>query len=51
MIENKGRNIITLGGDGALNGLIGKVHGSAAKNGLAGMTRALALEMAQLESA
>src|SRR5690606_32695293 len=38
--------IITLGGDGALTGLHGKVHGSAAKNGLAGMTRSLALELA-----
>jgi 3-oxoacyl-[acyl-carrier protein] reductase len=47
MIRNKGGNIITLGGDGALSGLVGKVHGSAAKNGLAGMTRSLALEMAQ----
>ena len=47
MIENKSGNIVTLGGDGALSGLVGKVHGSAAKNGLAGMTRALALEMAQ----
>jgi 3-oxoacyl-[acyl-carrier protein] reductase len=46
MIANKGGSIITLGGDGALSGLIGKVHGSAAKNGLAGMTRALALELA-----
>lgn len=46
MIANQGGNIITLGGDGALSGLIGKVHGSAAKNGLAGMTRALALELA-----
>ena len=36
-----------LGGDGALSGLVGKVHGSAAKNGLAGMTRALALEVAE----
>ena len=47
MMENGSGNIVTLGGDGALSGLAGKVHGSAAKNGLAGMTRALALEMAQ----
>jgi 3-oxoacyl-[acyl-carrier protein] reductase len=47
MIEMRSGSIITLGGDGALNGLVGKVHGSAAKNGLAGMTRALALEMAE----
>jgi 3-oxoacyl-[acyl-carrier protein] reductase len=47
MIEQKSGSIVTLGGDGALSGLVGKVHGSAAKNGLAGMTRALALEMAQ----
>jgi len=46
MIGNKGGNIITLGGDGALNGIVGKVHGSAAKSGLAGMTRALARELA-----
>lgn len=49
MIANKGGSIVTLGGDGALSGLVGKVHGSAAKNGLAGMTRALALELAQYD--
>ena len=47
MIANGGGNIITLGGDGALSGLVGKVHSSAAKSGLAGMTRALARELAE----
>jgi 3-oxoacyl-[acyl-carrier protein] reductase len=46
MIANRGGNIVTLGGDGALSGIVGKVHGSAAKGGLAGMTRALARELA-----
>lgn len=46
MLDSGGGNIITLGGDGAMNGLAGKVHGSAAKCGLAGMTRSLALELA-----
>jgi 3-oxoacyl-[acyl-carrier protein] reductase len=39
-------NIITLIGDSALTGAAGKVHSSAAKSGLAGMTRALAREFA-----
>ncbi len=47
MIRSRRGNIITLGGDGALSGLVGKVHGSAAKSGLAGMTRALAREVAE----
>jgi 3-oxoacyl-[acyl-carrier protein] reductase len=38
-------NIITLAGDTALTGAIGKVHSSSAKSGLAGMTRALAREL------
>ncbi len=38
-------SIITLAGDTALNGAVGKVHSSAAKSGLAGMTRALAREL------
>lgn len=37
--------IITLAGDTALTGAIGKVHSSSAKSGLAGMTRALAREL------
>jgi 3-oxoacyl-[acyl-carrier protein] reductase len=37
-------DVITLGGDTALNGAVGKVHSSAGKSGLAGMTRALARE-------
>jgi len=47
MIKNGGGHIITLGGDTALSGAVGKVHSSAAKSGLAGMTRALARELAQ----
>lgn len=47
MIEAGGGNIITLAGDTALSGAVGKVHSSAAKSGLAGMTRALAKELAQ----
>jgi 3-oxoacyl-[acyl-carrier protein] reductase len=38
-------NIITLAGDTAFNGAVGKVHSSAGKSGLAGMTRALAREL------
>jgi len=37
--------IITLAGDSALSGAVGKVHSSSAKSGLAGMTRALAREL------
>jgi 3-oxoacyl-[acyl-carrier protein] reductase len=37
-------DVITLGGDTALNGAVGKVHSSAGKSGRAGMTRALARE-------
>ncbi len=37
-------HIITLAGDTALTGAVGKVHSSSAKSGLAGMTRALARE-------
>jgi 3-oxoacyl-[acyl-carrier protein] reductase len=37
-------DVITLGGDTALNGAVGKVHSSAGKSGLSGMTRALARE-------
>ena len=45
MIASGGGNIITLAGDTALNGAVGKVHSSSAKSGLAGMTRALAREL------
>jgi 3-oxoacyl-[acyl-carrier protein] reductase len=45
MIAAGSGNIITLGGDTALNGAVGKVHSSAAKSGLAGMMRALAREL------
>lgn len=38
-------DIITLAGDTALTGAVGKVHSSSAKSGLAGMTRALAREL------
>jgi 3-oxoacyl-[acyl-carrier protein] reductase len=47
MIAAGGGSIITLGGDNALYGAVGKVNSSAAKNGLLGMTRALAKELAQ----
>lgn len=45
MINAGSGNIITLAGDTALNGAVGKVHSSSAKSGLAGMTRALAREL------
>lgn len=47
LIKAGGGNIVTLGGDNALDGAIGKVNSSAAKNGLVGMTRALAKELAK----
>jgi 3-oxoacyl-[acyl-carrier protein] reductase len=47
LIKAGGGNIVTLGGDNALSGAAGKVSNSAAKNGLVGMTRALAKELAQ----
>jgi 3-oxoacyl-[acyl-carrier protein] reductase len=46
MIESGGGNIVTLAGDTALMGAVRKVHSSAAKSGLVGMTRALARELA-----
>ena len=46
MMQNGGGNIVTLAGDSALLGVVGKVHSSAAKNGMVGMTRALAKELA-----
>jgi 3-oxoacyl-[acyl-carrier protein] reductase len=45
MLDAGGGCIVTLGGDTALSGAVGKVHSSAAKSGLAGMTRALAREL------
>ena len=39
-------NIVTLGGLSALSGAAKRVHGSVAKHGLVGMTRALAREVA-----
>jgi 3-oxoacyl-[acyl-carrier protein] reductase len=47
MIEAGGGNIITLGGDNALSGAIGKASSSAAKNGLVGLTRSLSKELAE----
>jgi 3-oxoacyl-[acyl-carrier protein] reductase len=47
MIRNGGGNIVTLAGDSALLGAHKKVHSSAAKNGMVGMTRALAKELAE----
>ena len=47
MIEARGGNIITLAGDSALTGAVRKAHSSAAKNGLVGLTRALARELAE----
>jgi 3-oxoacyl-[acyl-carrier protein] reductase len=46
MLENKRGNIITLGGDAVLLGGNRKAHNTAAKNGLVGLTRALAKELA-----
>jgi len=45
MIAAGSGNIITLAGDTALTGAVGKVHSSSAKSGLTGMTRALAREL------
>ena len=47
LIKSGSGNIVTLTGEGVLVGAAGKVNNSAAKNGLAGMTRALARELAQ----
>jgi 3-oxoacyl-[acyl-carrier protein] reductase len=47
MIEAGGGAIVTLGGLMALSGAKNRVHGSVVKHGLVGMTRALALEVAQ----
>ncbi|MEI7681770.1 MAG: SDR family oxidoreductase [Betaproteobacteria bacterium] len=46
MLEHKGGNIITLGGDAVLLGGNRKSHNTTAKNGLLGLTRALSKELA-----
>lgn len=46
MLEHKSGNIITLGGDAVLLGGNRKSHNTTAKNGLVGLTRALAKELA-----
>ena len=45
MLKQGRGDIVTLAGDTALTGAVGKVHSSSAKSGLAGMTRALAREL------
>ena len=45
MLKQGSGDIITLAGDTALTGAAGKVHSSAAKSGLAGMSKALAREL------
>ena len=47
MIANGGGSIVTLGGMMALSGAKKRVHGSVAKHGLVGFTRALAREVAE----
>ena len=47
MIANGGGSIVTLGGMMALSGSKKRVHGSVAKHGLVGFTRALAREFAE----
>jgi len=47
MIKSGGGSIVTLGGMSALSGAKKRVHGSVAKHGLVGMTRALAREVAE----
>ncbi len=47
MIENGGGNIVTLAGDAVLLGNSGKAHNTTAKNGLVGLTRVLARELAE----
>jgi 3-oxoacyl-[acyl-carrier protein] reductase len=47
MIKAGGGAIVTLGGMMALAGAKDRVHGSVVKHGLVGMTRALALDLAQ----
>ena len=47
LIKAGGGAIVTLGGMMALSGAKNRVHGSVVKHGLVGMTRALALDLAQ----
>lgn len=47
MLAAGGGSIVTLGGMMALSGAKRRVHGSVAKHGLVGMTRALARELAE----
>ena len=47
MIAAGGGSIVTLAGDNAISGAVGKVNSSAGKSGLTGMTRALAKELAK----
>ena len=47
MLAKRGGNIVTLGGDAVLLGGNRKAHNTAAKNGLVGLTRALAKELAE----
>jgi 3-oxoacyl-[acyl-carrier protein] reductase len=47
MLESRGGSIVTLAGDTALLGALKKAHNSAAKNGIIGLTRALAKELAE----
>lgn len=44
MIKNGGGSIVTLGGTQSLSGAKNRVHGSVAKHGLVGFTRAIARE-------
>jgi 3-oxoacyl-[acyl-carrier protein] reductase len=46
MLANRRGNIVTLGGDAVLQGGNRKAHNTTAKNGLVGLTRALAKELA-----
>ena len=47
MLAKRSGNIVTLGGDAVLLGGNRKAHNTAAKNGLVGLTRALAKELAE----
>jgi len=47
MLKNGGGAIVTLGGMQALSGAKKRVHGSVAKHGMVGLTRALAREFAE----
>ena len=47
MLANKSGNIVTLAGDAVLLGGNRKAHNTTAKNGLVGLTRALAKELAE----